>query len=216
MRDYRERLDGFGVGEIIEVDREPGICWRIEKLWVKWFAGRELHLAILVCTDPGTHNRWNRKVGTRRHEINTCFFRKLTAATAKRENTPMTTSSKAISIDSICIEGTYAGVLEGLPTPEQIITSAKARAKRLWGERPAFVVPPVTSPLRTSREGEARERCPPWCVLAWLRAPALKDGDGSELVVIWFQDTPGFEIPGAILADLSCDSWEKHAKDWWI
>ena len=223
MRDYRESLDGFTVDEIIEIEREPGIRWRIEKLWVKWFVGRELHLAILVCTDPGTHNRLNRRVGTRKNEINTAFFRKLSAVAPesheKRESVPMTMNSKSLLVDTVHISQTYAGVLEGLPTTEETIARAKALARRLCGERPVMVVPPITTPLHqheASRLGLPRERCPRWLVIAWLQGPAMKDGDGSELVVIWFQDAPGFEIPSAILHDLSCDSWEKHAKDWWI
>ena len=220
MRDYRESLDGFAVNEIIEIEREPGIRWRIDKLWVN---GRKLHLASLVCNDPGTHNRLNRKVGTRKNEINTCFFRKLPVAASerneKRKSAPMATNATSIRIDSVHISRTYAGVLEGLPTPEQTIAHAKASAKQLCGERPMLVVLPVTTlpqQPEASRLNLPRERCPPWCVIAWLQGPALKDGDGSDLVVIWFQDAPGFEIPSALLHDLSCDAWEKHAKDWWF
>ena len=145
------------------------------------------------------------------------LFRKLVQ---KRES-QRAMDEKSIRIDSIHISRTYAGVLEGLPSTEESIEHAKHLARELWGDRPTVVIPPATTPLRQPRvnhreQSLPRERCPEWLILAWLEGPALKDGDGSQLIVIWFQDAPGFEVPGMLLHDLACDTWEKHAKDWWL
>lgn len=120
-------------------------------------------------------------------------------------------------------------MLEGLPTTDQTIEHARKRAKELFGERATMLVPPATTPVEgpperflkglppNHRLRRPRERCPEWTVIAWLNAPAMnKTNDGSELVVIWFQDAISYEIPGELLHDFGCGTWEKHAADWQI
>jgi hypothetical protein len=132
--------------------------------------------------------------------------------------------TKYIRIDAIHIAKTYAGVLEGLPSTEETLEHARALAKTLWGPRATMLVPPATRTTLTRdlrrqvSPGEMElQRCPEWTIIAWLNAPSMdKSNDGSELVVIWFQDEIPYEIPGELLHDFGCGTWEKHASDWQI
>jgi hypothetical protein len=131
--------------------------------------------------------------------------------------------AKNIRIDAIHISRTYAGVLEGLPSTDDTIKHARDLAKKMWGERATMLVPPATvrsAVTRDRRRGTPPvefQRCPDWTICAWLNAPAMdKTNHGSELVVIWFQAEISYDIPGELLHDFGCGTWEQHAKDWQI
>ncbi len=129
-------------------------------------------------------------------------------------------SAKDIRIEAIHISRTYGGVLEGLPTTEDTTRHARELAKKMWGERATMLIPPATTKLERPPRLPAHmkyplERCPSWTIIAWLNGPAMdKANDGSELVVIWFEEDITYQIPGALLHDFGCGSWERYAKDW--
>ena len=57
------------------------------------------------------------------------------------------TSDYSVSLDSLYFERTYAGLMEGLPTPDinaEILAKASAQMVPLWGQRKTHVISPLT------------------------------------------------------------------------
>jgi len=78
MREYREELDGFRVGEIVIFNTETSTRWKIEKLWVSTWCDREVRLCALICTDLGPNApRFQRKIGTRKEQLAVSWLRKV-------------------------------------------------------------------------------------------------------------------------------------------
>jgi hypothetical protein len=82
-RDYYQELDGFSVGEVVAVSMpsDKDTRWKIAQLWTTVWCGRVLHLATLICTNPGpshfSYPRYNRRVGTRKDSTATAWLKKL-------------------------------------------------------------------------------------------------------------------------------------------
>jgi len=110
-----------------------------------------------------------------------------------------------IRLESFHVHRTYAGTLEGRPSTEHSIESAKKRAKRLWGERPTLVIPPT---LRTTH---GRDKLPEWEYHLWLDGPPTEpQGFGTHLVVIYWSETLTVNVDDII----SQIDWKAHAEDW--
>lgn len=119
-----------------------------------------------------------------------------------------------INLDSIHINRTYAGCLEGTPSPEESIAYAKERVNhRMFWDGPVLVLAPEIKVVGMGRHGEERRKLPQWCHTAWLTSwTPVKEGDGSHLVVIWFAEEPSCDV-APIIEKID---WEKHAEDWEI
>lgn len=122
-------------------------------------------------------------------------------------------SDNSISLDSLYIERTYAGLLEGFPTSEmnaRILADAASKMTPLWGARATHVIPPVTIQIR------GRTIFPELMYFAWLSSntPIKPEFMGSELVVVWFAservDVPISTIVSEALRDLP---WARLAQD---
>jgi len=78
LRDYRQQLDGFSAGEVVSLHAESHTRWKIEKLWLTTWCGRELRLATIVLTDlGGSLPRHQRRIGTRKESIATAHLMKI-------------------------------------------------------------------------------------------------------------------------------------------
>lgn len=104
-----------------------------------------------------------------------------------------------IQIDSIHIERTYGGVMEGRPSYDYIEKSARSKLERLFGtERPVLVLEP-----------KGKDRLPRYQHICWLTGPALQDGHGSHLFVICWLDEPCSDVN----VFLSKFQWAEKAQD---
>jgi hypothetical protein len=106
-----------------------------------------------------------------------------------------------MKLDGLYIHRTYSGCLEGIPSVQAIIMSAKTLAQNLSGSAPVHVVDPE---LQKSGEDWLLPR---WRFIALFRGPPLRTGDGSHLIVIWFDD----ELPMVFLPRVN---WEAQAEDY--
>jgi len=114
-----------------------------------------------------------------------------------------------ISLDSVLIERTYAGVLAGCPTAKQVIAGDKRRLAQVFGDsRPVFV-----APAKIDQYG----RLPQWCCIAWLNGPIMNpDADGSHLFVIWYAGSLPNDLLSEAVKQIEGFQWEKLAADYWI
>lgn len=104
-----------------------------------------------------------------------------------------------LRIDASYSYRTYAGCLEGCPTAKSCIKKARGEAVSLWGERATLLIDPTIK----------SDRLPPWVHMVWISGPPLSDqGDGSELVIIWFS-----ELKPETDRVVHSINWEKNAKD---
>ena len=111
-------------------------------------------------------------------------------------------SPHLLRIDASYSTRSYAGVLEGLPAANTMISSAKEQAEELWGKRATLVMDP---PIKN-------KRVPTWTHMIWASGPALNDEDhGTELVIIWWSE---FEPDTKRVLDAI--DWEKNAKGFQI
>ncbi len=113
-----------------------------------------------------------------------------------------------IELDSYFIGDTYAGVLEGLPTPEEIFKSTSKHADRIFGERKKYIHNPYIP---------SNKHLPKRCNMAMLTENNNGDDpDGWELVVIWFSDTdPKTPLKDALAVVDSYDGWDKLKSPWY-
>lgn len=138
---------------------------------------------------------------------------------------------RTVKIDSYYTTGTYAGMLEGLPTPEtnaSLIEQARRDLAKLWGKRSAVHVvrddaTPVTP--KPGLSSDAIMRYPGAAKLgarmcwAWLTSyePVRdKDACGSQLFLIWFetQDHALEPIPSQVAWAMDGVAWDQVAEDW--
>ena len=116
-----------------------------------------------------------------------------------------------IEIQRIHIYKPYEGCLAGLPSPQECVASAKAKARDLLCQGrsiPIVVIDPEETECEASQAGRQPKLIPRWAQLALLEGPALsEDDDGSELIAIWFAK----EMSPNIRALLPKLDWEKNA-----
>lgn len=114
-------------------------------------------------------------------------------------------SPHLLSIDASHSQRTYLACMEGVPSANQMIESAKKLAVNMWGERATLVIDPTVK----------GKMLPTWCHMIWATGPIIQPADetvsddshGSELVVIWWSE---FEPDTKRVLDAV--DWEKNAK----
>ncbi len=92
-----------------------------------------------------------------------------------------------MNIDSYHVTQTYGGCLEGPPDVEKMLSIMKNRAVRLFGERKTKILD------YTVTANGNYSMLPRWTQITWLDGPALGSGDGGQLVVINFTNSPDYE-----------------------
>jgi hypothetical protein len=123
------------------------------------------------------------------------------------------TSGETVSLDSLHFGHTYAGLLEGLPTPDmnaEILANAPSRMVTLWGPRTTHVIPPTT------RHERGRVIFPDLIFFAWLTSntPINPEFMASELVVVWFApEQPDVPLSTIVTEAVRDIPWASLAKD---
>ena len=122
-------------------------------------------------------------------------------------------SGESISLNSFYSERTYAGLLEGLPTPEmntKILARARSRMSALWGQHATHIIRPA------ARQEREHTIFPELTYFAWLTSctPINPDVMASELVVVWFApeqtDVPLSTIVSEAIRDIP---WARLARE---
>jgi hypothetical protein len=128
------------------------------------------------------------------------------------------TCGARISFSEILLRETYSCLLEGTPNArvnKVILDGIPGTVAQVFGDRPHLVVPPEIAPGLQEHE----VRLPR--VLCFADATSLQpvhdpDMDGSELVLVWFQDHPAPPISPAVLPRLTALKWAQFARDFRI
>ena len=130
-------------------------------------------------------------------------------------------SGRTIYLSELRQIGTYDGVLEGLPTAEKNANLVKRlladRQNQAFGAPPhmlPFKERPIDLPPEQKYPFGTPSALPPVTVAARFKslAPtAAAEGDGSALVVIWFQESFAFPPSPEIALHLESLDWEKNA-----
>jgi hypothetical protein len=107
-------------------------------------------------------------------------------------------------IDASYSYRTYGGVLEGIPSPKQMIAKAEQEAKDLWGERKTLVLEPTVKGGRLAT----------WTHMVWFSSSEPVQDDqahGSELCIIWWS-----EFAPDTDRVLQAIDWRTNAQDYWV
>ena len=118
-------------------------------------------------------------------------------------------NNRNVTVDAFTVDATYAGLLSYTST-ERINKSIFERANypSSWGNRKVLKILP--------NEGDFEIPLGLCNYCAWMRADTvgLSDSDGSELVVIWFEDKPnGRSIEEIIRKRIRNIDWESNAEN---
>lgn len=116
---------------------------------------------------------------------------------------------------------TYKGVLEGVPNRSinnRYIESALKNAIRYCGHVPVYLIEPTQTIHREDTEHpEYTVMSLPevTCIAKLSSYEPAKDPDmvGSELIVVWYQDTMAMPIDEAILEQMKRINWSELAQD---
>lgn len=120
-------------------------------------------------------------------------------------------SGREVSLVSFSFTYTYGGLLVGSPDEERNrkkVLTAKYPSE--WGSRNFLIVQPS--------ENEIKTQLKPICYCAWLESDSINStddtADGSNLIVIWYGDSPDQKSIHDILAsDLKNIDWEINAEN---
>ncbi len=120
-------------------------------------------------------------------------------------------SGREVSLVSFSFTYTYEGLLVGSPDEKRnrkIVLSAKYPSE--WGTRNFLIVQPS--------ENEIKTQLKPICYCAWLESDSINltndNADGSNLIVIWYGDSPDQKNISDILeSDLKKIDWDRHAEN---
>ena len=115
----------------------------------------------------------------------------------------------------------YEGLMAGAPTSEANRESAErlVAEERVRNNAEPYLIPPIERAVKVREDeswNESRGLFPTVaCVARFLSFNAARDPnrDGSELVIIWFQDEWAFPIDPGIREQIRAIDWEKHAHD---
>lgn len=129
-------------------------------------------------------------------------------------------SGRRIRLTALDQWGTYAGLLEGLPTREmnaRIIQETLEGARRRW-HFPPYLIQPAEKPIEIVRSypfGTPASIPEITCVAHFdcfdkVRDPNL---DGSTLPLVWFQADFAFPIEEAIQTQIRALDWDRYATD---
>lgn len=130
-------------------------------------------------------------------------------------------SGRAIEIQDLNQELTYARLLEGLPTTRQnkrqLDELLKARQKNA-GSTPVLLLPARETPIEVGRAYSlgAPAKMPAVTCIARFRSSSFSDPDAlsmSELIVIWLQDEFAMPIEPEALSLIREIEWDKVARE---
>src|SRR5688572_21808282 len=121
--------------------------------------------------------------------------------------------------------GTYDGLLEGLPTVEMNRGIIESHVGGQWSKHydvPPYLVPPRETPIETFDDrpypfGTPASLPSLICVARFesYQPTTGRDGDGSGLVVIWFQQNFALPIDDEVLRHLAEVDWNQYAGSFW-
>lgn len=120
-------------------------------------------------------------------------------------------SGREVSLVSFSFTFTYGGLLVGAPNEERNREKIlKAKYPSEWGTRNFLVIQPS--------ENEIKTQLKPICYCAWLESDSINStddtSDGSNLIVIWYGDSPDQKtINDILVSDLKNLDWDKHAEN---
>lgn len=121
---------------------------------------------------------------------------------------------------AIHIEHTYAGLLEGIPVASmntRHLSAIPGRLKKILGEAPVFIVPPIYEERELSRSfmGHTSSQIMPRFEIAaqFSSLSTIKEGDGSHLIVCWHQHEVPPMIEDWIKPKILALDWAQHAAD---
>jgi hypothetical protein len=122
-------------------------------------------------------------------------------------------SGKEVRVHMFSFSNTYGNMLFGTTDSEYINkkTFEEATYPSNWGTRKAIKIQPS--------DEEFQEGLKPFCFTVWLDSKIPLDSwyDGSELVVIWFDDIPnGATFEEIIRNGVKLVDWEANAHDYEI
>ncbi|MCD9014397.1 hypothetical protein [Parachryseolinea silvisoli] len=118
-------------------------------------------------------------------------------------------SGRRVTVDGFVYGRTYGGLLEGRPNRnvnKRILERQKCPSE--WGSRKVLVIQPLDRDLENF--------LPPSIYKVWLNSndPINSVFMGSELVIIWFDETPGERsIKDIIEKRVREVDWDKNAQD---
>lgn len=131
---------------------------------------------------------------------------------------------RKISIEAMHLSQTYANLLAGLPDKDvnqRIIRDKKKLISKIFTEKKKKCIslkPVVERWTKTYPEDPETpmqvERLPRFCIAAecYCDQP-VQDGDGSKLVVFWFQDSPYPFLSEENHAKFKAIDWQSLAED---
>lgn len=130
-------------------------------------------------------------------------------------------NGRTIYLAQINQSGTYAGLLEGVPTKEMNqgnIEHALKTAKELWDGNP-YLIQPTETPIELNRDypfGTPASIPGITCLARFKCLDAVRNDsmDYSELPIVWFQHEFAFPIADSVLADIRAIDWDQHACDY--
>ena len=114
---------------------------------------------------------------------------------------------------------TYEGLLEGVPTPEMNahhVRGVVERERKNAAGAAVYLIEPIETPLEPAHDPRRKRASIPriTCVARYLSfQPARERLDGSELVVVWFQNAFGPPAGGQALEQIQQIPWSKVAHD---
>jgi hypothetical protein len=130
--------------------------------------------------------------------------------------------SHEITVQSLHVSRTYAGLIEGLPNAsmnDRIVRWSIEDGERLVG-KPVVLVPPevVIVPIssHSPNVAETYPRLPSLTCIAELLTYTARDPDrlGSTLTVVWFtNDVTGGALERSLAAAVRGLDWWKHSRD---
>jgi hypothetical protein len=126
-----------------------------------------------------------------------------------------------IYLDHLQLTHVYAGILEGLPTPEenvQIVESSIEQARSLAWTDSVHLIQPVEKPIKVEGKypfGTPAKLPPILCISAFhsLDPVSEKSGAYSALKVVWFQEEFQVPFPDEIVAQIQKLDWNELAED---
>lgn len=117
-----------------------------------------------------------------------------------------------VRIDSYHLRRTYLGLLEGKPDRkinQEIVESFTQSLQEVWGHRTLLMI--------WQKEGlvsAPADVLPAWICAAWASSdfPPREDDHGSELVIVWFEESiSNMDIESCTARIINLLDWQKYA-----
>ena len=124
--------------------------------------------------------------------------------------------------DRVHLAYTYEGLMEGKPSDEvnaRILAGVPKQMSKVFGDLPIHIEAPEFSRIEEDHpffKGQRRmvSSMPPVMVAArFISYSAVREGDASALVIVWFQHACSPLLDEALRPRLEAVDWEANAKD---